>query len=333
MPTKREMREALEQEQEQTQEISVEEIKEELEKEEKEQVQNDMNDLDVPNFTPKVKSVKKILEEDMSGYDDDEDNEFGKLKFDKPLKIMIISLIGIVMILIAIVTVDLINTDSKDVISKMDTVVTSVPETTTEPEETAPSTKLDYYYEQRVLTAIVNQLNDDYGTSGYTKPTSEQLTIDGSQQSLTVSFNLTVGDAYKKNYVMPAEFKLAWNDDEDCYDVTSYTIDDSEAVKSGFKAHTSKKEAEKTAKESANTEGSEVSNFEVTVRNSVTVTITGKGSGTVTAYAISEDGTTTELASVSNGTTTKTVSLESGQYKLVLYATENAGYSWNYQLG
>lgn len=331
MPTKRELREKLEQEQ--TQQISVDEINKELEKEEKAQHQDDMKDLDIPNFTSKVKPIKKLLKDDFDNCN--EDDETNELKVDKPLKIMIISLIAIVLILIAIVTVNLVNTDTKDVPSKMNAITTSVPDAsaTTETEEKDSSTELDYYYKQSVLTTIVNQLNDDYGTDGYTKPTSDQLTINGNQQSLTVSFNLTVGDAYGKNYIMPAEFKLVWNNEDSCYDVASHIIDDSEAVKSGFKAHTSKKKAEKTTKEAANKEGSEVSNFEVTVRNSVTVTITGKGSETVTAYAISKDGTTIELASVNGGTTTKTVKLESGQYKLVLYATENAGYSWNYSLG
>lgn len=330
MPTKRELREKLEQEQ--TQQISVDEIKKEIEKEETAQPQDDMKDLDIPNFTSKVKPIKKLLKDNFDNCN--EDYETNELKVDKPLKIMIISLIAIVLILIAIVTVNLVNPNTKDATSKMDAITTSVPDAsaTTETEEKDSSTELDYYYKQSVLTTIVNQLNAYYGTDGYTKPTSDQLTINGSQQSLTVSFNLTVGDAYGKNYVMPAEFELVWNNEDSCYDVASHTIDDSEAVKSGFKAHTSKKKAEKAIKEVANKKGSEVSNFEVTVRNSVTVTITGKGSGTVTAYAISEDGTTTELASVNSGTTTKTVKLESGQYKLVLYATENAGYSWNYSL-
>ena len=319
MPTKREIREKLEQ----TQEIDAEEIQKELEKENESE---NFEGLDVPNFqTSKVKPFKKIIQEDEL----DEDVE--DVKLDKSLKIIIGTVIIAVIVMIAIVTVNITNSNVSDNSNAEQTPITTAePVSTTEAEST--STTLDYFYEQAVRTAITNKLDELYDSDGYTKPSTEQISISGNQNKLTASFTLTVGDSYSKNYTMPAEFQLEWNEEDDKYDVTSYTIDDSEAVKSGFKAHTSKKQAEKTAK-SATTEGSEVSNFEVTVRNSVTVTITGKGSGTVTAYAISEDGTTTELASVSGGTTTKTVDLEAGQYKLVLYATEDAGYSWNYTLG
>lgn len=319
MPTKREIREKLEQ----TQEIDVVEIQKELKKENESE---NFNDLDVPNFqASKVKPFKKIIQEDEL----DEDVE--DVKLDKSLKIIIGTVIIAVIVMIAIVTVNITNSNVSDNSNAEQTPITTAePVSTTETEST--STTLDYFYEQAVRTTITNKLDELYDSDGYTKPSTDQISISGNQNKLTASFTLTVGDSYSKNYTMPAEFQLEWNEEDDKYDVTSYTIDDSEAVKSGFKAHTSKKQAEKTAK-SATTEGSEVSNFEVTVRNSVTVTITGKGSGTVTAYAISEDGTTTELASVSGGTTTKTVDLESGQYKLVLYATEDAGYSWNYTLG
>lgn len=320
MPTKREIREKLEQ----TQEISVEEIQDAL----KEHDVNAYDDLDVPNFqTSKVTPFKKITE------NDEEDEPVGNAKLDKTIKIIIGTIILVVFVLIAIVTANIMNsTNTEETPSNTSTPATETTATSETQSGSTSSTTLDYYYEQAVRTAITNKLDDLYDTDGYTKPSSEQFIINGSQNKLTVSFTLTVGDSYSKNYTMPAEFQLEWNGDENKYDVVSYTIDDSEAIKSGFKAHTSKKQAEKKT-QSASTEGSEVSNFEVTVRNSVTVTITCKGSGTVTAYAIAEDGTTTELASTSGGTTTKTVKLDSGKYKLVLYATENAGYSWNYTLG
>ena len=332
MPTKRELRELKEQEQ--TQQLSVDEIQKEVEKAEAE---DEYEGLDVPNFTSRAESPRKAVEKFVES-DDDDDLDVEEVAMDKPLKIMIGAVISVVLVVIAIVTVNLINTDPSASQNTTDTVATVTPTVTSETEQEATATpetdsgSLDYYYEQSAISAITNKLDDLYDVDGYTKPSSEQISISGNQNKLTASFTLTVGDSYSKNYTMPAEFQLEWNEDDDKYDVTAYTIDDSEAVKSGFKAHTSKKQAEKTAK-SATTEGSEVSNFEVTVRNSVTVTITGKGSGTVTAYAISEDGATTELASVSGGTTTKTVDLEAGQYKLVLYATEDAGYSWNYTLG
>lgn len=330
MPTKREMREKLEQ----TQEIDTEEIQKALETETSSDTHDD---LDVPNFQSHADAVRKAINEDLSD-DIDDEYEAEDLKMDKPLKIMIGCVIAVILIVIAVVTVNLINTDPSESQNTDDAIATVTPIATSEAEEEATatpetaSTSLDYYYAQSAISAVTSKLDDLYDTDGYTKPSAEQIKVTGNKDKLTASFTLTIGDSYSKNYTMPAEFQLEWNEDADKYEVTSYTIDDSEAVKSGFKAHTSKKQAEKTAK-SATTEGSEVSNFEVTVRNSVTVTITGKGSGTVTAYAISEDGTTTELASVSGGTTTKTVDLESGQYKLVLYATEDAGYSWNYTLG
>lgn len=266
-----------------------------------------------------IKAEKKLNVPYQDYEDDDEET------LSKPMLVAIVAIISIVGILIIFVCLSIFTT------SNTDTNTTTEPIATATTEATEQTTELDYYYKQAVLTAITTQLDEDYDVDGYTRPSSEQIKITGTQNAPTATFQLTVGDAYKKNYVMPAEFQLEW-DDEGKYEIVSYTVDDSEAVKSGFKAHTSKKQAEK-ATANATTEGSEVSNFEVTVRNSVTVTITGKGSGTVTAYAISEEGNTTELASTSGGTVTKTVDLPSGQYKLVLYATEDAGYSWNYQLG
>lgn len=290
---------------ESTQEISVEEI------------QKANEEYDIPSFVQ-----SQHLD------DDEEQEECEELESTPSIKIAIYILIAFVTAIIVIVGFNIVSSSNTSTNKETEAVATTTPDATENTE-----VELDYFYKQNALTAINSKLTELYEADGYTKPSSEQITLSGTQNNLVAKFDVTVGTAYKKNYVMPAEFNLTWDDELNSYYVSSYTIDDSEAVKSGFKTHTSKKEAEKTAKESANTEGSEVSNFEVTVRNSVTVTITGKGSGTVTAYAISEDGTTTELASVSGGTTTKTVSLESGQYKLVLYATENAGYSWNYQLG
>ena len=208
------------------------------------------------------------------------------------------------------------------------------PEAGTAEETSSPSESggLDYYYMQQARTAIIAKLNDEFGTD-YTKPSAEQYrVVDGGYLNPVIEFDVTVGDAFKKNYVMPAHFELKWDSEEGCYLVSVCSIDEEEAVKSGFKSHSSKKEAKKQA-EKVSTGGKEVSNFTVEVTNSVTVTITSKGEGDVTAYAESEDGTRTELATANNTTVTKTVDLESGRYRLVLYAADGTGYSWNYELG
>ena len=128
------------------------------------------------------------------------------------------------------------------------------------------------------------------------------------------------------------EYGSEWDAEGQTYSITNFTADDSNAETSEFKSHSSKKQAKKQAEKST-VEGKQVSNFTVNITNSVTVNITSKGEGEVSAYAIAEDGTRTLLASVSNGTASETVKLESGAYELVLYAVDGVGYSWNYNLG
>ena len=128
---------------------------------------------------------------------------------------------------------------------------------------------------------------------------------------------------------VPCKFNLSYNEEDQTYKVVDYTIDDSKAEVSNFKPNTSEEEAKKQAIAST---GTKVSSYDISVSNSVTVTITSKGSGTVRAVAVASDGNETEIASVTDGTETKTVDLEAGDYELALYADEGTGYSWSYTI-
>ena len=306
MPTKRDLREQ-ELENAKTQEIDTKEIQ-------------DYEDLDVPDF--ENTTPYRVIPQNEFEEGEDESSTFLEGKMP-----MVVGVIILVIFLIVICLVMIFNNISNDFKTE-ESIATATP--TVETEEV--SNTLDYYYLQCANTTIVSQLNEDYGTD-YTKPSTDQYEISGSQDSPVIKFDLTVGDAYKKNYVMPAEFYLNWNSSESQYEITSYTVDETDAKESGWKSNSSKKEAKKQAEEVA-TEGNMVSSFDVTVRNSVTVSITAKGSGTVTAYAVSkEDGTKTTIVTTNGGTATQTVNLNAGDYTLELYAEDGTGYSWNYNLG
>lgn len=269
MPTKRELREL-----EETQEFEMPDLE-------------DFNDgLDIPEFKNTSSNRVSQLNEIRN---DDEQESFIESK--RPM------IIGIIILLIFIICIGMIaifHSISKD--ATTDGAI-ATPTPTVETDET--NNTLDYYYLQAANTAIVAQLNEDYGTD-YTKPSTDQYEISGSQAKPVIKFDLTVGDACKKNYIMPAEFDLSWNSNTSSYDVLDYTINEDEAIASGWKSNSSKKEAKKQT-ENVATKGSQVSSFDVAIRNNITVSVTSKGSGTVTAYAIDSDGNKTELASSTNG--------------------------------
>ena len=155
MPTKRELREALEEketEQEQTQQLSVEEIQKEVEKTE---TGNDYASLDVPNFTQLADSVRKNVENIVESDGTDDGYEVEDTAMDKPLKIMIGCVVAVVLVVIAVVTVNLINTEPSTSKNTGDAIATVTPATFEEDEEEPTATpktsnnSLDYYYAQR----------------------------------------------------------------------------------------------------------------------------------------------------------------------------------------
>ena len=311
MPTKRELREA--DETENTVEIDVNEIKKELEK--------DQDQVDIPDFANKYYDERPYSDH-VQTYDQPPEEKPDR----KPI------IVGVTVFLVFLIVSFSIIGYRKAASSKP-----AEPDSTPAPASTDVATaepthkpELGYFYLQQANTAIINRLNEEYGVN-YTKPASEQFKISGSEQTPSIDFDLTVGNTFKKNYIIPVHVELAWNNESQTYDISSFTADESNAEVSEFKSHSSKKEARKQA-ESSSAEGKQVSNFTVTVNNSVTVNITSKGEGEVSAYATAEDGTKTLLASVSNGSTSKTVKLDSGKYELTLYAVDGVGYSWDYKL-
>lgn len=304
MPTKRELRET-----EDTVQLDLDEIK------------KAEDSIDIPDFANKYYDERPYSKNIKPQKPDEEDAPDDR----KPL------IVGIVIFAVFLIISFSVIGCRKAKNAKQDKPEATPAVSEVETAEPTHEPTLDYFYTQQANTAIISKLNEEYGTD-YTKPNTSQFKISGSEQSPSINFDLTVGDTFKKNYVMPAHFELAWDEESQKYTITDCSIDETEAVKSGFKSHTSKKESKKQAK-AISEDGKEVSNFNVTVVNSVTVTITSKGSGTVTAYAAAEDGTKTKLASVSDGTTTKTVDLESGNYQLLLYVSDGTGYSWSYELG
>lgn len=337
MPTKRELREL-----EDTVQLSAAEIEraeKEAEAEEEAEKQMDSDDISIPVFANREsKNYEELAAQDVPEiqpkverkpkpvYVQPADTTEEKKADYKP---MIVGLI--IFALFLAVSFGIIN-GKKNSKNPSAQAQTETPSATEEP--TAKAThepELEYFYLQQATSAIVNRLTEEYG-SDYTKPTSEQFKISGSEDTPSIDFDLTVGNAFKKNYIIPVHVDLEWDAEGQTYSITNFTADDSNAETSEFKSHSSKKQAKKQAEKST-VEGKQVSNFTVNITNSVTVNITSKGEGEVSAYAIAEDGTRTLLASVSNGTASETVKLESGAYELVLYAVDGVGYSWNYNLG
>lgn len=243
----------------------------------------------------------------------------------KPMIIGIIILIIFLFILFIVLSMKSCTSSNK---TKEDNNTVEVEQNDSSSNDESSNTKLDYFYVQQAATAINSTLTDKYGTSGFTKPTTEQYKISGQQSSPTIEFTLTVTEnGVEKN--VTCKFNLSYNEEDQTYKVVDYTIDDSKAEVSNFKPNTSEEEAKKRAIAST---GTKVSSYDISVSNSVTVTITSKGSGTVRAVAVASDGNETEIANITDGTTTKTVDLEAGDYELALYADEGTGYSWSYTI-
>ncbi len=253
-------------------------------------------------------------------YEDDDDYE----EDDHKLPIII----GIIIFVIFLLLIGMfllfknLGSDTSDA----ETTPTATTEATASSESTSSNT-LDYYYLQSANTAIIAQLDNDYNT-GYTKPNIDQFKVSGSQTNPTITFDLTIGSSSQTNYIVPAEFHLSWDSTNNKYNITTYSIDDKEAKATEWDPSSN----ESAKKENQTTTGSQVSSFEVSISTSVTVSVTSKSSGKVTAYAIGEDGSMTELATASNNTVSQTVSLDAGNYTLALYAEEGTGYSWSYNI-
>ncbi len=271
-------------------------------------------------------AYKKDLEDtqdiDLEEYDDDDDYEEDNHKL--PIIIGIIILVIFLLLIGMFLLFKNLGSDSSEAES------TPTPSASAEASATSESssTTLDYYYLQSANTAIIAQLDNDYD-SAYTKPNIDQFKVTGTQASPTIKFNLTIGSTSQTNYVVPAEFHLTWDESNSKYNITTYSIDDKEAKASGWdpsSSETAKKESQTT------TTGSQVSSFDVTVSSSVTVSVTSKSDGKVTAYAIASDGTMTELATAQNGQVSQTVNLSPGSYTLALYAEDGTGYSWSYNI-
>lgn len=272
---------------------------------------------------------KKNLEDtqdiDLEEYDD-EDDDYEEDNHKLPIIIGIIILVIFLLLIGMFLLFKNIGSDSSE--------AEAIPTPSASAEATATaesaSTTLDYYYLQSANTAIIAQLDNDYN-SAYTKPNIDQFKVTGTQASPTIKFDLTIGSTSQTNYIVPAEFHLTWDESNSKYNITTYSIDDKEAKASGWdpsSAETAKKENQATT----TTTGSQVSSFDVTVSSSVTVSVTSKSDGKVTAYAIASDGTMTELASAQNGQVSQTVNLDSGNYTLALYAEDGTGYSWSYNI-
>ena len=226
MPTKRELREL-----EETQKLNTEEIKKAAEQADEIDAQ-DGDGLEVADFKHEG-DVSPLVTRNIASEDEYE---------EKPSNTPIFIGIAIAIVFILVLGIVLINglTKNSSDISDVGSVATPTPTVETEEKKEI----LDFYHLQTASTAITEQLIEDYGTD-YTKPSTDQFTVSGSESNPTISFDLTVGDAYKKNYIMPAEFKLSWNSEDDTYEIISYTVDDDEAVASGWKSNSSKKDAKK----------------------------------------------------------------------------------------
>lgn len=264
--------------------------------------------------------IEDALEEDTSGSFLDRFSD----SVSKPMIIGIVILIVFLFILFIVLGMKSCTSSNK---TKQDNNTVEVEQNDSSSTDESSDTKLDYFYVQQAATAINSTLTDKYGASGFTKPTTEQYKISGQQSSPTIEFTLTVTEnGVTKN--VPCKFNLSYNEEDQTYKVVDYTIDDSKAEVSNFKPNTS----EEAKKQAIASTGTKVSSYDISVSNSVTVTITSKGSGTVRAVAVASDGNETEIASVTDGTETKTADLEAGDYELALYADEGTGYSWSYTI-
>lgn len=268
-------------------------------------------------FKKDLEDTQDIDLEELEDDDDDYEEENHKLPI----------IIGIIILVIFLLLIGMFLLFKNLGSDQSEAETTPTPSASAEATATSESTVLDYYYLQSANTAIIAQLDNDYNT-GYTKPSIDQFNVTGSQANPTITFNLTIGSASQTNYIVPAEFHLTWDSSNSKYNITTYSIDDKEAKASDWDPSSS----ETAKKENQQTTGTQVSSFDVSVSSSVTVSVTSKSDGKVTAYAIAEDGTKTELATAANSTVTQTVSLDAGNYTLALYAEEGTGYSWSYNI-
>lgn len=279
-------------------------------------------------------SLKKVLDDE--DYDDDDDYE--EADASSKALVVIAGIAVAVAIVICIVVALVLNTGSKEtttdeVQEPVATETATADSNTGSKANTGAAINLTQYQLQSLNTAIINALDEEYDAGEYTKPSTDQYELAGTSNDVIVKFDLTVGTMNKKNYIVPAKFIMSWDSSEEKYVVDSYQLDDDERTTSDFKSHSSKKDMKDAADKNTSdeTEGKEVSSFDVNVRNGITVDMSCT-SGTITVYAIAEDGTTTSVGRVTGGSATKSVTLPSGSYKLALYSDGATGYSWNYRL-
>lgn len=250
-------------------------------------------------------------------------SEIQEEKKDNSRNKLIIVAIGLCVIALVVVLILLFSN-----LTKKEEKNEATPEATETPtSEVKEEDVLGYYAMQKANTAIQTQLNETYGNDGYIKPDTSEYTVSGTETNATIKFQLHV----KKDseaYVVPASFTLKWNADDEVYEITDYSIDDSKAEKSNFKEHSDDKEKEEQAQTAA--KGELTKSYTINVSNSVTVEITSTSDSTVSVYAVDEDGKSTEIASATNETTSKTVSLPAGQYELQLYTEQGSGYKFSY---
>lgn len=199
-------------------------------------------------------------------------------------------------------------------------------DTTTTPQVSEPSsdtqsTTLDTLQLEKVNEVIVETLDTAYGTDGYTHPTDDQYQISGSANDLHVKVNITVKKD-STSYTVPCQFQLKWSDTDETFDVVTFTKEDTHVSAT----------ATSTPSQDEQVKGEEVKSYDVSVQNAITVTITSKSEGEVTAVATDSNGKQTVLASVSNDTVTKTVNLEPGDYTIALYTENGTDYHWSYSL-
>lgn len=198
---------------------------------------------------------------------------------------------------------------------------TTTPQATPTPTTEAQTSTLSSFEMEKMNAVIIDTLDQEYGSDGYTHPTDDDYTISGTKDNLTVTCRVMVGkeDAM---YEVPLTFHLKWSTTNETFDVDSFVNEDT---------HQQTQTQNPSTNEAIS--GEEVSSFDVTVQNSITVTITSQSEGKVSAVAIASDGTQTVIATATNETVTQTKELETGEYTIALYAENGTGYSWSYSLG
>lgn len=309
-----------------TQELNVEEIKNAEE--------NRVDEVD-----------NEISEEDEDLDDEDDDLEKGTKVVIGLLSAIIVVLVGVVGVLLIkplFTNTTPVTTSETSVVKETETLdvtvtpeiaktptTTASPKATDETKQTADS--LTTYQKSQLFTAVKNALKECYNSDEYVIPTASQMKYSGTASNPTITFNLELADGSKKEARMKATLDNSNN--AQVIEISVGNRSKTDLINAKNNGENAKFETKSTPTPSAtpDTTPKAKSSYDVSITNSVEITLEVSGEGTAYVVAVDSNGKSTEIArqDYSGGVVT-TTQLEEDEYTLTLYASDGCKYSWEY---